>query len=512
MKRLIATLTICIVIVAGCSRSGSGPDDEATCTRPARPAPSGPADELIVTGLGDPQWTMTSDEETFSSPKTVDLNRDGVLDVVQGFGQDTFGARASSLVATDGATGEELWRSTGHEDLIGSATFAPLGGDTTIDVVIGGRRGALHAIDGADGSRLWSFDEQNGRWFNFYTNQFVPDQNGDGVVDLAVANGGLVFDEPSEQAPGAVGPRNVGYLFIISGGDGSVIASAPVPDRAESYMSALIEQPADRNGETAGDIGVTMLVGTGGETLPGALWRVPLASLLDGTTDGAERLVDGGSKGIIATPSRGLLTDDCIADIVVQAFDGTITAIDGSTNAELWTVANPGFETYATPTLGYLVGDDDVPDVFASVARGVWPDYVESDYLLVDGATGEVTWRDTLGTFAPSGFAAVDLNGDGRDEVIFAANDEARNRQLVHVLDSTRGELHTLVTLDQTTFAAPWVGDLDGDGQLDLITTESAYQASGPATVRRYTLGFDSPGRVSWGGYLGNETDGRLGR
>ncbi len=510
-----------VLAFGGCSGSQAQPEF-GDCDRPDRL--SSDLGELVIEELPAPVWTMNAVESTFSSPTVADLNLDGVLDVVQGLGQDTFGAQESSVVAIDGATGEELWRSTGHEDLIGSATFADLGGDATVDVVIGGRRGALHAIDGSDGSVLWSFDDQNGRWFNFYTNQVIPDQDGDGTVDLVAANGGLVFDEPREQAPGEDEIRKVGYLFVVSGRDGSVIARSPVPDRGESYMSALVLGPADigndpgseEAGQDAGDDGssadLSVLVGTGGETLPGSLWRVPLASVLDDNTEGAERLLSDSSKGVIATPSLARLNDDCVIDIVIQSFDGTISAVDGATDAVLWAVPNTGFETYSTPTLGYFVGDDATPDVFAAVARGVWPDYTESDYLIIDGRTGEVTWRETLGTFGPSGFVAADLNGDGRDEVIFAANNEPDNSQDLYVLDPSANRLHPLLTLAQTTFSAPWIGDLDGDGMLDLITTESAYQAAGPATIRRYVLGFPTPAVVSWGGYMGTGTNGRLNR
>ncbi len=474
-----------------------------------QPAPSYTDDPapLSVPDL-EPVWTMQSDEATFSSPALADLNGDGVLDVVQGFGQDTLGARTSSVVATDGATGTELWTSTGHEDLIGTARFLSIGGDETLDVVIGGRRGALLAIDGSNGQVLWTFDDENDRWFNFYTPQPVDDQDGDGISDLVASNGGLIFTEPSEVGVGPEEKRNLGTTFVVSGADGSVIGRLPAPDRREQYSSPLVV-PSPGGG--APDV----LIGTGGETLPGAVWRVPLQSLVDEDRDQFSEVVSGGEKGVIATPSLADLNGDCELDVVVQSFDGTVSAVDGSTGQPLWTVGNPGFETYSTPTLGYFVGDDDVPDVFVAVAAGVWPVYTSSDYLLIDGANGQVVWRETMGTFAPSGFVAADVNGDGRDEVIFGVNDIADNTHTLHVLDTASLAATTVGDpLPQTTFSSPWLGDLDGDGLLDLIATESAYQLVypeiGPARVHLFRLPWTAPEVVSWGGYLGTSTDGIL--
>lgn len=462
--------------------------------------------ELIIEPIGPPRWTMTSDEATFSSPNLADLTGDGVLDIVQGFGQDTLGARSSSVIATDGATGAELWRSSGHDDLIGTARFADLGGDSTLDVVIGGRRGALVAVDGANGRVLWSFDDQNGRWFNFYTSQFVDDQDGDGVKDVVAANGGLVFDEPREGG-GVPDPdrRSLGTTFVISGADGSVISSLPAPDRREQYMSPIVV-PSVGSDE---DGSVDVLIGTGGETLPGSLWRMPLEGLVGEDRDSASELGSGGEKGIIATPSVAHLTDDCVLDFVLPSFGGRLSAIDGATDSELWAIDNPDFETYSTPTLGYFVGDDDVADVFVGMARGVWPDYQSSDYLLVDGATGAVVWRETRGTFAPSGFVAADVNGDGRDEVVFGVNDLDDNTHRLYVLDTSRLEARPLIgPLNQTTFSSPWLGDMDGDGRLDLIATESAYQSGGPAKVYRFDVGWSVPTSIRWGGYLGTSGTG----
>lgn len=467
--------------------------------------------ELVVEAVTDAVWTTTSEESTFSSPALADLTGEGVLDIVQGFGQDTFGEQQSSVVATNGATGAELWRSSGHEDLIGTAQFMHIGGDSIVDVVIGGRRGALLGIDGSNGNVIWTFDDQSGRWFNFYTPQIIDDQNDDGINELVATNGGLVFDEP-EEGGGVPDPeqRNLGTTFVIDGSDGSVVASLPAPDRREQYMSPLVI--ASKSAVNSDSVDV--LIGTGGETLPGSIWRVPLETLVEidpPAAGSATELVASDAKGFIAAPSLGDLNGDCVLDVVAQSFDGTVAAFDGATNTELWALNNPGFETYSTPTLGYFTGDDPIPDVFVGMAKGKWPEYKASDYLLIDGSDGTVVWRTTQGTFAPSGFVAADLNGDGRDEVIYGVNDLANNTHQLYVLDTS--VLQTTPfgpLLDQTTFSSPWLGDIDSDGSLDLIVTESAYQSGGPASVHRFELPWVTPDVITWGGYLGTSTDGSI--
>ena len=490
-------------LVAACS---NGPASQRCGRAPERTPRSLDLAAVGATALDQDVWRFESAEETFSSPRATDLDGDGVLDIVLGFGQDTFGARGSSVVALSGANGTALWRSSGHEDLVGSATFVEIDGDDVSDVVIGGRRGALIAVSGATGELLWEFDDQNGRWFNFYTSQSVADQNGDGVRDLLATNGGLVIDEPEEGQglPATENKRVVGRVFIVSGANGEVIESVPVPDGQETYMSAVVTRA--ENGEPE------IVFGTGGETQPGSLWRTSLESIASRSLDSAVRIFDGREKGLIAAPSIASFGVDCRDHLAVQAFDGTLAMIDATTGTTRWTVANPGFETYSSPTLGWFVGDDDVPDVFSAAARGVWPEYEHSEYLLVDGASGEVVWRTALGTFAPSGFVAVDVDGDGADEILFGVNDVSSNTHQLHLLDPGADGL--LIELgdpgEQTSFSSPWIGDLDDDGRLDLITVVSSYQQDGSTVVRRYVLPFDTPATISWGAYLGSGGDGRL--
>jgi len=259
------------------------------------------------------------------------------------------------------------------------------------------------------------------------------------------------------------------------------------------------------------DGAVDVLIGTGGETLPGSVWRIPLSSFTSEAAPDAIELASDGEKGMIATPSLADLTGDCVLDVIVQSFGGTVTAVDGATNTELWAFDNPGFETYSTPTLGYFTGDDAIPDIFLGQAKGTWPLYIASEYLLIDGSNGDVVWRNNQGTFAPSGFVAADLNGDGRDAVIYGVNNEVENTHQLYVLDTMELKAAPLgPLLDQTTFSSPWLGDIDGNGFLNLVVTESGYQSGGPARVHLFELPWLTPNAIAWGGYLGTSTNGTL--
>lgn len=491
------------LITAACRPASLPPNDNVGACKPAPHFSAAPA-ELSALSRPTPQWTVADNHPALSSPATADLNGDGVLDIVQGHGIDG-GAEGTSgvhhtqeyVAAIDGASGTELWRVDGRDDLVGTATFVELTGDTTPDVVIGGRRADLVAINGATGNLLWSFYPNGGttgEWFNFYTSQPIADQNHDGVADIFTANGGRIAED---------GNSAHGYLFILSGADGSIIASSPVPGTRETYMSALVIPAQAKKG-------ATILFGTGGETHGGSLWRASLSSLMAGALD-SKAIYTSADRGLIAPPAIAHFNNDCIYDVVVQAFDGTITAIDGATDLVIWKKTNPGYESYTTPTLGYFVGDDAVPDVFTAASLGVWPFYESADYLVINGATGEITWRETHGIFAPSGTVAADLNSDGRDEIIFGDNDYANNRQQIYVLDTSRNQLHTLGdALPQTSMASPWIGDIDNDGLLDLLLTQSAYQQTGTYVLQRFALPFASPPAVSWGGYLGTQANGLL--
>ena len=107
-----------------------------------------------------------------SSPYTVELTGDGILDIVVGTGIE--GDVTGSIIALDGANGTLLWETPASGEMFASAQFAHLDSDETIDVILGGRNHQLLAVSGMNGSIIWQFDSDNderNKWYQFYTGQ-----------------------------------------------------------------------------------------------------------------------------------------------------------------------------------------------------------------------------------------------------------------------------------------------------------------------------------------------------
>ena len=85
---------------------------------------------------------------SLSSPRTTDLNNDGVLDIVIGAGKNEFQKTDMGILAFDGKTGKLLWKQSSVDQVFGSATFCDVNGDGIKDIFIGGRSPQLKAIDG----------------------------------------------------------------------------------------------------------------------------------------------------------------------------------------------------------------------------------------------------------------------------------------------------------------------------------------------------------------------------
>lgn len=449
---------------------------------------------------------------TLSSPHLVDLNEDEVLDVVMGAGTIEFHKSDSAVIALDGRDGELMWTSDGRDQIFGSAMFNDITDDQIPDVFIGGRAAQLKAIDGENGDTIWEYfpgtidiTKSDSGAYNFYIPQFIPDQDNDGLEDLIVAAGGYVKALPHDPK------RPAGRLLIISSASGKRLAEAVMPDGKEIYMSVVVA-------DMRNDGSLSVIFGTGGETLGGSLYKASISDVLRGDLSNAKELIDGKEKGFIAPPVLADITGDGIYDIVANAVNGRMVAVDGATETILWSVGFPGTEAYCSISAGQYT-DDDVPDFFTNFGIGIWPDLPRSIQFMVNGKTGQVMFQDTLGSFQESTPVTFDYNADGTDDALMSLNYQRTSgysNQLV-VIDFKNDTIYDAGPRNYGANVAstPWVGDMDGDGLLDIIYCNEinpfdllSVTIKQGLKISRLKIDVPVKDPPSWGAYMGSAYDG----
>ncbi len=454
-----------------------------------------------------------------SSPRATDLNGDGVQDVVIGAGGKEFTATPYGVLAVSGKDGSLLWSIPARNQITGSAVFQDINGDATPDVIIGGRSAVLYALDGRNGDLLWEYlpdyegmDAVNDTSIlNFLTPCLIPDADQDQLDDILISYGGFV------KATADVTDRPAGSLMVISSRDGSTIAQATVPDGLETYMSPVIHD-FNGNGE------LSVIFGTGGETINGYLYLASLEEVLDENLSNATVLDSGLGKGFIAPP---VLTDvnlDGTHDIVVNAVNGRMLSIDGKTHQKIWeTSLGPGYEVYTMPAPGHFVGDDEVPDFFASFGYGVWPSTKYTLNILLDGKDGSLISKDTLGTFQYASPMVFDFTEDGYDDILVTANlpmigaEGGVTRRYGNQMKVFDVREAFILAFEESKFGSnlgstPLITDLDNDGKVDIIScymsdAENFYSFK-ELRVERRELDIGIGESVHWGAYMGSDYSG----
>jgi hypothetical protein len=449
---------------------------------------------------------------TLSSPRLADLNDDGALDVIMGAANVEFRASDSAILAIDGADGQILWTASARDQIFGSPVFKDITSDGIPDVFIGGRAAEMKAINGKNGEIIWQYyshhvnlSESDSGAYNFYNPQFIPDQDDDGLEDLIVGAGGYVRALPHDPN------RPAGKLLVISSASGTLLASADMPDGKEIYMSVVV---VDFKGN--GDLSV--IFGTGGETLGGGLYKASLEDLLRNNLEDSKLLDTGQEKGFIAPPVLADITGDDIPDIVANAVNGRMIAIDGASENLLWSVTIPGTEAYCSIATGYYNGDD-VPDFFTNYGIGIWPDLNRSIQFMVNGKTGEVEFRDSLGTFQESSPVTFDYNHDGYDDALFSLNYQhtsGYSNQLT-VIDFHNDSIYATGPrhYGANVASTPWIGDMDEDGYLDIVYCNeinpfdllSVTYKEG-LKISKIKSNIPLQETLPWGAYMGSYYDG----
>lgn len=451
---------------------------------------------------------------TCSSPRVTDLNGDGTGDIIVGAGREEFLKCDSAIIALDGKSGELLWKLPAIDQIFGSAALKDITGDGVMDIFISGRSSELQAINGKTGALIWKFDDPDKKknwnkrkWFNFYNPQFVPDQNGDGLEDILISNGGNVRKKPYDP------DRPVGYLVVMNSLNCSVLSKALMPDGRETYMSVAAVKSRDGND-------MNVIYGSGGETIGGHLYVTKLSDIMKGDISQSVVLDSSLTKGFIAPPVWVDITGDKVPDILANSVDGRMLAFDGATYKKIWQVYMPNTEVYSSIAPGYF-NRDSVPDFFVSYGQGTWPELQWCKQFMVNGATGKVEYVDSLGYYQTSTPVVADFTQDGIDDALLSVDyieTDQLGRRFFHnmlvVIDFTKNEVinirensngHNLST-------TPWVGDMDNDNIFDIIychgnNLRHTYTFDG-MEVERIDTKIPIRKAVRWGAYMGSNYDG----
>ena len=459
-------------------------------------------------------WSVKFDGlGSFSSPRVADLNGDGIGDIIIGAGRQEFLSCDSAVMALDGQNGEMLWKVHARDQIFGSAAIKDLNKDGVPDIIIGGRSAELKAINGRTGDLIWEFfssDDTNrprkAGWYNFYNPQFIPDQDGDGLEDILVSNGGDVLAEPYDP------DRPAGSLLVISGRNGKLLSKAVMPDGKETYMSVAVA-------ETSGN-DHSVIFGTGGETLGGSLYVAKLSDVMKGDLSGARILATGKNKGFIAPPAWVDLNSDGYYDIVALSVDGRMFAFDGKSYEPLWETTLPDTEVYSSLAIGNLTGDN-VLDLFVSVAAGVWPKLEWNCQFMVNGANGKIEYVDSLGFYQTSTPVVADFDGDGTDEILLSVNyhiiDEIFQKffyTMLVIIDFNPLEVKQIGDsfVGSNPSSTPWIGDLDQDGKIEIIycheTDPRRTNVFSGVQVNRIETDIPVHSKIKWGAYMGSDYNG----
>ncbi|MBV6642315.1 MAG: hypothetical protein KI791_16475, partial [Cyclobacteriaceae bacterium] len=364
------------------------------------------------------KWeTVIKASGTYSSPRAIDLNGDGIKDIVLGAGgRREWESSENGVLAFNGRDGSILWKKDCRNQLVGSPIFHDITGDDIPDVFIGGRSAQFMALNGATGQLIWEylptvegFDfSKDTTILNFFSPQFVSDQDQDETPDLIVSYGGYVEAKPSDY------DRPTGYLMIFSTRTGEVLTRVSMPDTKETYISPVVWMRDNQE---------HVLFGTGGETIAGNLYVTAIEDLMDGNIDQYEILVRGEYKGFIAPPVLVDINKDQNADIIVNAYEGMVYALDGQSLKPVWAV-NLGleYESHSQPAIGDFTGDP-TPDLFVNYGMGAWPNITGAVQVIIDGHSGVSSVIDSVGYLQYASPIAVEKNDKVPGKILMPIND-----------------------------------------------------------------------------------------
>lgn len=373
-------------------------------------------------GNGTLIWRYdTGDAAIMGKPAIGDINQDGFNEVVVGIGSTYTPGSPGGVVALS-HTGGLLWRYVSGDfngdgvpdGVFSSPALADVTGDGYLEVIYGGYDAYVRVLR-HNGTVLWSYFNRDTIW----SSPAVADLNGDGQIDLVTGS------DSHYEAP--FGTVDGGCLIAFNAVNGSKLPGFPIHLNEVIWSSPTL---ADLDGDGWLDI----IVGTGN------CWTVPACAVPYGNTHPVTKALYAWDRFgnplpgwpvllpayAVASPSVADLTQDGSLEVMINTSDGYVRVYraDGT--------PLPGWPVLVTTPAG--------PGSVVHFSTGASP-------------------------------ILADLTGDGVLEVIIPSNWEivVFNRYGVQLtrdsFPSTKWDLSTEHTVHQT----PAVGDVDGDGKVELV-------------------------------------------
>lgn len=418
-----------------------------------------------------------------SSPTLVDLDGDGTLEVVVGGRnrKDNGQPGCSGWVYAYRHNGTLMWQKPVRAPINSTPTAADLNGDGHPDIIAGmggiveGQcwNGGVVALNGLDGSELWTFDTQD--WLNHnpdgmldgvFSTPAVGDVNGDGEIEIVFGS----WDQ---------------CLYLLNKGGVPLWGNLPgilpqVYCGGHGFYNEDTFWSSPALADLTGD-GLPEII-TGADVYVGNVWGDPTGGYLyvfdaAGNTLAREWI----EQDIYSSPAVADLDNDGANEVVVgtglfRPGEGYfVSAFEYDPNpanpkdrlVRKWRQTTVG-RVFSSPALGDLNKDG-------------WLDVVSVVPIGDNGATGTVVyalrgydgtplfqrqiydpWGNSFNTLSSA--IVTDIDGDTWPEILFSHAWEvaALNHDGTFYTDYTYYAGYTL-------YATPAVGDLDGDGDAEVV-------------------------------------------